>query len=408
MTKALIFSLALILLIQITKSSAFAAVNPGEGGTSASASSQSQVIAETKTENCSGIFGAISCLFQDLLNKLNPQSLSLTDVNLSRLFSIQKAALSGTNSSDFNGSIPRLLTPDQKSGDDPRTALIQTESQKIKGEIVLNKDGGGTVNLAGGGTYTVTQNTVPANFGEIAPINDKFGFLREAIDPATLRGDYTFTLPTGGPGSESQPGKIELTDKTPKSIQWDVQRQTTIAGTPDASNPNCPNYSGPPPAQKPSGQCTASGSATFAASGPLYTATKVDEAAKAGENLSTVSSLFLSPGTKFKKGDTTKDISYQVAYKPLLGGSNQTSSSEVPLQNLGGAVGAYDCLTRQIFFTPGNGATGLCDKTVVEAPSVQGAETSNQPLVSNQLPVVGFWGSIGQTIGKALGWILSL
>ena len=393
------FLFSLIFLVPTSVSAAF----PRE---SESESSNTQVIKEVESEDCAG-FGVVTCLISAVFDFLAKDSLSLSDSPLATLFSIQKSALSGTDASNFDGSITSLLPPNyQQDGRDPRTALIQTESQSISGEILLNRPGNGAADVSGGGTYAVESGAkrIPATFDEIAPILNKFGFLRQALSPETLAGNFKFSLPNVNFGPRNEPGKINLDENKEWDVQWNAgERSKTISGSPDSNDPDCSSYSGPP--AQGDGTCTYNGSGELAVSAPLLTATKVESAQQAGENLLAVAQLFLPPGSSFKPGDIAEGVAYEVKYK------NETSQAKIPLKGLGGAVDAYRCVTEQFFLPPGGGGTGPCEK-VISFPTALEAETGQTiqgyEVSESEERAVSFWTNLGTAIGKFLGSILSL
>lgn len=404
MTKTFTFLLTLTLVANLAAMGTMAAFPSAGPDESESESSEAEVIKETKSDTCTGL-GALVCVIQAAFNFLVPDQLSLSDAPLSLLFFIHKSALSGTSAGDFGGSITRLLPPNQGTDKDPRAALIQTESQAVSGEILINRLKEGTKDTSSGGTYTVEPTfRIPATFDEIVPIRDKFGFLRQALDPQALTGDFRFALPNVNFGPRNEPGKIDLDETSRFDVQWNAgERTQTVSTSPDPNDPDCQT----PPKPGGDGTCNRTGSGELSVSAPLDTATKVSPAAQAGKNLLAVAKLFLPPGAKFKGGDVADGISYEVKYR------DQTSEAKIPLEILGGAVNAYRCVTEQLLLPPGSGATGLCDKALVSAPTTLGAQASDESTENSEQVVsttqsINFWANLGSTIGKFLGFILSL
>lgn len=349
-------------------------------------------LVESDKENapCSGegFVDKVICFFKGLFLSFSTSAGNKAELTLRNsrmpeyLRRANERALSGDPGSEepgeLTGSIARLLPPGYTQNEvDPRFGLTKAEGQLVSGFIVLNQrgpqkrftaevkeseesDNPGYYDLVETVTADeeekeVENRQVVAEFGEVAPLYDRFGLLKQALLP--------FASGVGVPDpdrdcsiSRYDPSPVAVTGienaNPDRDVVWQTVREIT-SDTEIGCTEDCPE----------------SDTKSFSVGGDLDVQTEVALASEAWERIGAPSSapgeggvfnILLPPGAYFRTEDT-RDATIPYQYDTHTFAPDINTSSTLYIADLGNVGGATDCIYDQLTAHPANARYGVCE-----------------------------------------------
>jgi hypothetical protein len=335
-----------------------------------------------------GLIAKVLCKIAEFFANLSgPGKLKLKDSQMpGYLRAANELALSGDleereEPGGITGGIAKMLIPGYKqNGRDPIKELTESEGRLVKGKIFLNNSalqkkfntevyrrddvtsGEGYYDLKIGTDEEASSNyQVEGRFGEISPLYDRFGLLKQGLMPSA----ETIEIPDKN-CIDYDPSVIAVTEfegaNPNRDVPWTAYKpipgedqEGKIVPCPKDEEGNvisCP---------------TESGSETYGAGGNLDVQTKVSLASEAWERIGAPSNspgeggvfnVLLPPDTSFRTDQAEPQLKFD--YDPHSMG-NYSGGSTLYIADLGNVEGATSCIVDQLTAHPANAAHGVCE-----------------------------------------------
>lgn len=332
-----------------------------------------------------GLIGEVICRIQRFFARFaGTGTLDLQDSQMpGYLRTANRLALSGDPTSKkpgkLTGGIAKMLMPGYTQDDlDPLVELTKAEGQLAKGEIILNNSapqrsltrpafetaGEKADSGSGQGYYDLyTENSpsyqVQGGFGEIAPLYDRFGLLKQALMPSAGK----VAIPKLEQScADFDPSRIVVTgfgkQNYQRSVRW--QAYTPIPEGDYETRLTCPKD-----------DCPTGITSTYTLGGNLDTQSKVSLASAAWERIGAPShspgqggvfNILLPPGVSFR----TTDAEVQLRYRYIASrGTSSPTSAPLKIADLGNVQGATACIVNALTEHPANARPKVCDEATI-------------------------------------------
>ncbi|NIT03681.1 hypothetical protein GTO10_01990 [Candidatus Saccharibacteria bacterium] len=392
-----------------------------------------------------GLIGFVTCVLAKLFaDYTGPGNLNLQDSQMPPyLRRANRLALSGDPTSDepgeLNGSIARVLAPNYRQDDrDPLEELTKSEGQLVTGTIILNnralqkgftttipsavyEDTGFDPNRLGyydlqlgAEEEAVANYDVQGRFGEVSPLYDRFGLLKQALVPFTQEvadiPDLDKDCSAYDPSTIVVTPTVGFADANPHRVApWtayqpvpeeDAEEERLPCETDEDGNiTDCPD---------------SAGEFNYEIGGNLDTQTEVSYASDAWERIGAPSTtaggggvlnVLLPPG-KFFMTEQAKPLLNYVYDPHSEGKATYNDSSNLHIADLGNVGSATSCIYDQLTAHPANAAVGACEAafgpfagfpivctdeaTPLEFPNTMGGIAGRAWEIVNNL-YQGFW-----------------
>ncbi|MEX1061875.1 MAG: CHAP domain-containing protein [Patescibacteria group bacterium] len=281
--------------------------------------------------------------------------------------------------SGISGSLAKLASPAGFDGEDVLKALYNSEGKLVSGTVLLNQqksqtgfnkpvgtdygeEEGGFYKKADGESYQI-----PARFGEVSPLADRFGILKQSFFPPA---EEEVDLAATGCEAYDEEGNIVF-DPTPIDVTYlpnpdpifatDWTAAWKIKPFEEGEDQSCTNPDDP-------STCNA-GSATGGVGGDLDTNSKVSLTKTAWERIGApiregepnsggIYNILLFPGQEFATTDAEAGVGY--SYNATQG-SGSSGDAQLFIAELGNVEGAVNCITRGITANPWEADETACE-----------------------------------------------
>lgn len=318
----------------------------------------------------------------DYLRTANAMALSYSEAFAEIFYGDPEA----TGPKALTGSIAKMLPPGYtEDGINPLSGFIAAEGQLAEGFVVLNKETEQTQFVAGSGLEEIVHPTdekrnpfynleaaegespylVKGYFGEVAPLHDRFGFIKQAL---TMSGSVSIPDPSSidCPASKYDPTIIDVTAFGDANRNRDAfwEADGDIASGEDEEEKCSTDAEGNVI------DCPTESEKKYTTGGELDTQSRVSLASDAWERLGAASTspgeggvfnVLLPPDTYFRT-DEAKEPKIPFTYDPHLLGDTYPSQSGLYIADLGNVGGATSCIVNQLTAHPGRAAYGTCEK----------------------------------------------
>ncbi len=343
-----------------------------------------------------GVINEVLCAISELFANLSgPGKLGLKDSQMpGYLRTANELALSGDEEALLDpekreepgavtGGIAKMLIPGYtQNGLDPIKELTESEKQVVPGTITLNNqilqktiepdvyeepevdpDKKGYYDLQiGTGGDAVSNYKVQGRFGEIAPLYDRYGFLKQALMPSarkvTIPDDDCIEYDLSGIAvtgfAEENPNRTAPWQAFREIPDEDREGQTEECSQDEEGNViSCP---------------TESEGETYKAGGNLDTQSEVALVDEAWERIGAPSNnpgeggvfnILLPPGTSFRTDQAETQLSFD--YKPHSDLADYSDGSNLKIAEIGNVGGAVDCMVNGLTAHPASANSRACD-----------------------------------------------
>lgn len=289
----------------------------------------------------------------------------------------------------ITGGIAKMLIPGYEQDDlDPIVQLTEAEGQLVTGTIFLNqsalqksftsqvyesesKTDPGYYDLQlGSGEEVAPSYQSTGRFGEVAPLYDRFGLLKQGLFPPAgevgipdldqncAAYDPSQIVVTGFVGASPHrdvpwTALGEITDKEEEELPCEKDEEGNVIDCPDDA-----------------------GEKTFEVGGNLDVQTEISLASEAWERIGAPSNnpgeggvynVLLLPGSTFRTEDAKPQLKF--SYDPHSQGTYQEVAT-LPVADLGNVGGSTNCITNQLTAHPAVAAYGTCEAAFEFFPGI--------------------------------------
>ena len=354
-------------------------------------------------DTCSGILGQLACFVNSFLwGKQTEDGGKTTFSNSTMPYYLRIAnqlLLSANPEVDgsfdkkkeepggITGSLAKLAPPNGFNDEEILKTLYRSEGKLVAGTIILNQEdeqtkfnkevgtdygetSGGFYDRAAGESYLI-----PARFGEVSPLADRFGILKQALFPP----GEEVSVNSSNCAAYDDEGNI-LFDPTPIDVTylpnpdpefftdwtaaWKIKKVDEADVEQQCTNPENPDT------------CSETVSATGGAGGNLDTTSKVSLTGTAWERIGAkpredepnsggVYNLLLLPDQSFPTLDAEAGVGYNY---DAVQGSGSGGTAKLFVAELGNVEGALDCIINGITANPWQANPAACANAFAGLP----------------------------------------
>jgi len=285
----------------------------------------------------------------------------------------------------ITGAIAKMLIPGYTQNDrDPISALTESEAQLVTGKITLNNqalqktfdetvyeepdpgaDPGYYDLQVGSGDEAAPQYQVEGRFGEVAPLYDRFGFLKQALMPSAGSAaipdydcydpdiDYDISVIAVTGFAEQNPHRDAPWTAYREIPEGDLEGQTEECSQNEDGSYDCPS--------------TTEGE-SYKAGGNLDTQSGVALVDEAWERIGAPSNnpgeggvfnVLLLPDKSFRTDQADASLGFN--YDPHSDLNNYSESAALKIAELGNVGGAVSCIVNGVTAHPARASSEICD-----------------------------------------------